>query len=49
MGDAVEQRGRHFGVAKHRWPFPERQVGGDDDTGLLVELGCRRGMCWKWP
>ncbi len=36
--EAVEQRGRHFGVAEDRGPFAEREVRGDDNRGLLVEL-----------
>ena len=35
--EPVEQRGRHLGVAEHRWPFAEGQVGGDDDGSLLIE------------
>ena len=27
------------GIAKHGRPFCEAQVGGDDQAGLLVELG----------
>ena len=38
MGEAVEQGGCHLGVAKDRGPFAEAQVGGDDDTGPLIEL-----------
>ena len=34
---AVEQRGRHLGVAKYAGPFAERQVGCHDDRGLLVD------------
>jgi hypothetical protein len=37
MGQPVEQRGRHLGIAEHARPFAERQVGGDDDGGALVE------------
>src|SRR6516165_12107747 len=37
MGQAVEQRGRHFGIAEHARPFPKRKIGGDDDGGALVE------------
>ena len=36
MGQAVEQRSGHFGVAEHAWPFAECQIG-DDDGGSLVE------------
>ena len=38
MGEAVEQRGGHLGVAEDRRPFAEGKVGGDDDRGLFVEL-----------
>ena len=37
MGQPIEQRGGHFGVAEHARPFAEGEVGGDDDRGLLVE------------
>src|SRR6516164_1330991 len=37
MGQAVEQRGRHFGIAEHARPFPKRKIGGDDDGGALVK------------
>ncbi len=37
MGEAVQQRGRHFCVAKDGWPFAEGKVGGDDDGGALIE------------
>ena len=38
MGDAIEERGGHLGIAEHGGPFAEREVGGDDNAGLLVEL-----------
>ena len=38
VGDAVEQRGGHLGIAEHGGPLAEGEVGGDDDRGLLVEL-----------
>ena len=38
VGEPVEQRGGHLGVAEHGRPFAERQVGGDHDRGLFVEL-----------
>jgi hypothetical protein len=32
MGEPVEERGGHFGVAgEHAWPLPEGEVRGDDD------------------
>ena len=37
VGQAVEQRGGHLGVAEHAGPFAEREVGGDDDGRALVE------------
>ena len=37
VGEAVEQRGRHLGVAEHARPFTEGEIGGDDDRGALVE------------
>src|SRR5580658_1724519 len=37
MGEAIEQRGRHFWIAEHARPFAEGEVGGDDDRGALVE------------
>src|SRR3981081_3558137 len=37
VGQAVEQRGRHFGVAKHTGPLSECEIGGDDDGRALVE------------
>ena len=37
MRQSIEQRGCHLGVAKDARPFGERQVGGDDDRGALVE------------
>ena len=37
VGQAVEQRGRHLGVAKHTRPLAKGEVGGDDNGGALVE------------
>ena len=37
MGETVEQRGGHLGVAEDGWPFAEGEGGGDDDRGALVE------------
>jgi hypothetical protein len=31
MGEAVEQRGRHLGIAEHARPFAEGEICGDDD------------------
>jgi hypothetical protein len=36
-GQAVEERGCHFGVTKHTGPIAKGQVGRDDDRGALVE------------
>src|SRR3546814_19926588 len=38
VGDAVEQRRGHFGVAEHGRPFAEGEVRGDDDAGQLIKL-----------
>jgi hypothetical protein len=38
VGDAIQQRGGHLGVAEHLPPFGEGQVGGDDQAGALVEF-----------
>src|SRR3546814_16571951 len=38
VGDAVEQRRGHFGVAEHGRPFAEGEVRGDDDAGPLIKL-----------
>src|SRR5689334_11298219 len=35
--EAIEQRGRHLGVAKHVGPFGEVEVGRHDDGGAFVE------------
>ena len=31
VGQTVEQRGRHLGVAEHARPFTEGEIGGDHD------------------
>jgi hypothetical protein len=38
MGEAVEQRRRHLGIAEHGRPLADAQVRRDDDAGSLVEL-----------
>ena len=38
MGETVEQRGRHLGVAEHGGPLAEAEISRDDDAGALVEL-----------
>ena len=35
--EAIEERGRHFGVCEDARPFTEGQVGSDDDRGTLIE------------
>ena len=37
MGQAVEERRGHLGVAEDGRPFSEGQVGGDDDGCAFVE------------
>src|SRR6266566_3799755 len=37
MGQAIEERGRHLGVAKHTGPIAKGQIGGDDDGSALVK------------
>ena len=37
VGEPVEERGGHLGVAEDGGPFAEGEVGGDDDRGLLLE------------
>jgi hypothetical protein len=37
MREAIEQRGGHLGVAEHARPFPESEIGRDDDRCALVE------------
>ena len=37
VGQAVEQRGRHFGVAKYARPFAEGEIGRYDYRRLLIE------------
>ncbi len=37
VGEPVEQRGGHLGVAEDGRPFAEGEIGGDDDRGAFVE------------
>ena len=37
VGQPIEQRGGHLGVAEDGGPFAEGEIGGDDDRGALVE------------
>ena len=39
MGQPIQQRSRHLGVAEDAGPFGEAQIGRDDDTGAFVEFG----------
>lgn len=38
MGEPIEQRSGHLGIAEDGGPFAECQVGGDDDAGTFVEF-----------
>ena len=38
MGETIEQGRRHLWIAKYAGPFGEAQVGGDDETRVLVEF-----------
>ena len=38
VGQAIEHRGGHLGVAEHLGPIGEGKVGGDQQGGVLVEL-----------
>src|SRR5207247_302622 len=37
VGQAIEQRGRHLGIAEDARPFPEGEVRGDEERGAFVE------------
>ena len=37
VGQAVEQRGGHLGIAEYAGPFAESEVGGDNDRSAFVE------------
>ena len=37
MGESIEERGGHLGIAEHARPFAEGEVGRDEDRGALVE------------
>jgi hypothetical protein len=39
VGEPVDDRFGEPGVGEHLRPFPERQVGGDDQAGAFVSLG----------
>src|SRR5271166_5622863 len=38
VGETVQQRGCHLGVAEHGGPLAEAEISCDDDAGALVEL-----------
>ena len=38
MGEPIDQRRGHLGVAEHTCPFAEAEVGGDHDAGALVKF-----------
>lgn len=38
MGQAIEQRRRHLGIAVDAGPFAEAEIGGYDDARVLIEL-----------
>ena len=42
MGEAIEERGRHLGIAEHAGPFGEVEVGRHDDGRALVEPADQR-------
>ncbi len=39
MGESIEQRRGHLGIAKHVRPFGKGQVGHDNHTGVLIARG----------
>ena len=43
MGQAIEQRGGHLGIAKHAGPLAEAEVGGDD------EIECAKRRLFAFP
>src|SRR3546814_19832751 len=38
VGEPIEERGGHLGIAEHAGTLTEAEVGGDDDDGALVEF-----------
>lgn len=38
MSQAIEESGRHLGVAEDSCPFAKAEIGCDDDAGPLVEF-----------
>ncbi len=39
VSQSIQQRSGHLGVAKHARPIREAEVGRDDHSGVLVQLG----------
>jgi hypothetical protein len=44
VGKAIEQCGRHFGIAEDAGPFTEGEIGGDDDRGVARNRYGGRGL-----
>jgi len=38
MGEPIEERGRHLGIAEDGGPFAEAEIRSDDDASALVEF-----------
>jgi hypothetical protein len=38
VGQAVQNRGCHFGVSENLWPVGEGEICGDQQGGVFVEL-----------
>jgi hypothetical protein len=38
VSEAIQQRGGHLRITGHLGPFAEAEVGGDNDTGVLVDF-----------
>jgi hypothetical protein len=38
VDDPIKQRGGHLGIAEHRHPFTELEVGRDNDAGGFLQL-----------
>ena len=41
MGQAIERRGGHLGIAEGGGPFNESEICDDDDAGAIIELAHR--------
>ncbi len=39
MCDPVKERSCHLGITEDRDPLAELQIGGDNNTGVFIELG----------